>query len=648
MIKTALVLFLGIIMIGSTFSMSSSDALLPVNLPEVSQAPSHVRVIEGENIIAYARALYTTLDDPSNHEVPTSDPHDGVAKLILTRTDGTFGCSGTLANDGLHVITAAHCVADDFGNYILTSGSATFEGNSESITILIDPLNSLSHPNYDGDFIKGNDIAVLKLVSPTPLQVPGIPHATSDNSVSQVVDKNGYGWSGFLETGADPSTYPFGTERDGQNKYDAFADTMYLALGLKSNTDFMPQAIYQYDSDDGDTEHDAFDFFFGISNLGLDIAEVISAPGDSGGPTILNGELVGVTSYGITLEFTRGPPPRTSDCTTEGKSPILDSSCGEFAGDTRVSSYSNFIDSVLNTEPNNPPTADANGPYSGTEDSAIAFDGTGSSDLDGDPLTYSWDFGDGSSGSGATPTHTYSWGETFTVTLTVSDGKGGSDTATTTATVSEVNDAPTADANGPYSGTVNEALTFDGSGSSDPDNLDGTTSNDQTLEYSWDFGDGNTGSGVSPSHTYTSTGTFSVSLIVSDGTASDTSTTAVTVNETSTESLSTEITPTLKKKGPWNDISFTVQVTDETNNAVPNVSVQMEVTRPSVNGDGGNTFNFSGTTDDSGSVKFTIMKTFSEVCYSTIITNWQTDFGAGEETDEAFIDPNRNLTTCPP
>jgi len=241
--------------------ISFVDAKLPLDLPDVSKAPEKVRVIEGENLIAYARALYTTLDDPSNHEVPTSDPHDGVAKLSLTRTDGTFGCSGTLAIDNLHVITAAHCVADDFGNYILLSGSATFEGNSESITIAIDPLNSLSHPNFDGDFIKGNDIAVLRLASSAPPQIPGIPHAISGNAVSQVGEKNGFGWSGFLSSGADSSTYPFGTKRDGQNLYDDFADTMYLALNLNPNTDFVPQAIYQYDSDDGNSLHDAFDFF---------------------------------------------------------------------------------------------------------------------------------------------------------------------------------------------------------------------------------------------------------------------------------------------------------------------------------------------------------------------------------------------------
>jgi hypothetical protein len=235
-------------------------------------------------------------------------------------------------------------VADDYGNFILNSGSATFEGNSESITITLDAGNSVSHPNYDGDFIKGNDIAILKLVASAPAQIPGINHATSGSAVGNVVDKYGYGLSGYFNSGTDSSTYPFGTERGGQNMYDDFADTMYVALGLTSGVDFVPQAVYQFDSDDGSSSHDAFGFFFGISNPGLGNNEVMSASGDSGGPTILNGELVGVTSYGITLQYTN---KQTSDCTKQRGSPDLDSSCGEFAGDTRVSSYSSWIDGIL-------------------------------------------------------------------------------------------------------------------------------------------------------------------------------------------------------------------------------------------------------------------------------------------------------------
>jgi PKD repeat protein len=330
--------------------------------------------------------------------------------------------------------------------------------------------------------------------------------------------------SGYFNSGTDSSTYPFGIERGGQNMYDAFADTMYVALGLTSGVDFVPQTVYQFDSDDGSASHDAFGFFFGISNLGLGNNEVMSASGDSGGPTILNGELVGVTSYGITLQYNN---KQTSDCTKQRGSPDLDSSCGEFAGDTRVASYSSWIDGVLNTEPpvpNNPPTANANGPYNGLEDSTISFDGTGSSDPDDDTLTYSWDFGDGSTGTGITPTYTYLSGGIFTVTLTVSDGKGGIDTDTTSADITEINDVPTADAGGPYNGIVNESISFDGTGSSDPD--------DDTLTYSWDFGDGSTGTGIAPSHTYTSTGTFTVSLTVNDGNGgSNTGASSVTISD---------------------------------------------------------------------------------------------------------------------
>jgi hypothetical protein len=68
------------------------------------------------------------------------------------------------------------------------------------------------------------------------------------------------------------------------------------------------------------------------------------------------------------------------------------------------------------------PIADAGGPYSGVAYIGVNLDGRGSSDPDGDPLTYSWSFGDGGSGSGATPTHTYVSTGTFTISLTVADG----------------------------------------------------------------------------------------------------------------------------------------------------------------------------------------------------------------------------------
>ena len=85
-----------------------------------------------------------------------------------------------------------------------------------------------------------------------------------------------------------------------------------------------------------------------------------------------------------------------------------------------------------------------------------------------------------------------------------------------------VNTPPVADANGPYTGTAGSPVLFDGTGSSDPD---GTI-----VAYDWDFGDGNTGTGDTPSHSYTADGTYTVSLMVTDnngGTDSDSTTASI-------------------------------------------------------------------------------------------------------------------------
>jgi len=55
----------------------------------------------------------------------------------------------------------------------------------------------------------------------------------------------------------------------------------------------------------------------------------------------------------------------------------------------------------------------------------VTFNGAGSSDPDGDTLSYVWNFGDGTTGNGVTTSHTYSSFGVFTCTLTVYDGRGG-------------------------------------------------------------------------------------------------------------------------------------------------------------------------------------------------------------------------------
>ncbi len=72
------------------------------------------------------------------------------------------------------------------------------------------------------------------------------------------------------------------------------------------------------------------------------------------------------------------------------------------------------------------------------------------------------------------------------------------------------NNAPTAIFPAPSTAFVDASVSFDGSGSSDPD--------DDPLTFSWDFDDGSSpGTGETTTHTYTTAGTYTVELTVSDG-----------------------------------------------------------------------------------------------------------------------------------
>jgi len=146
--------------------------------------------------------------------------------------------------------------------------------------------------------------------------------------------------------------------------------------------------------------------------------------------------------------------------------------------------------------------ADANGPYSGVAGESIQFTGSASGGVE--PYSWSWDFGDGNTSDEQNPTHTYSTSGNYTVTLTVTDSC--SLTTDTDTTWAQVNPALEADANGPYSGTICDAIQFTGS----------ATGGIPPYTYHWDFGDGNTSDEQNPTHQYTTPGNYTVVLTVTD------------------------------------------------------------------------------------------------------------------------------------
>ena len=179
------------------------------------------------------------------------------------------------------------------------------------------------------------------------------------------------------------------------------------------------------------------------------------------------------------------------------------------------------------------PEAVANAtPLNGEAPLLVNFDASGSSD-DNEITSYFWDFGDGTNGSGLNPSHTYTSVGTFTVNLVVTDEEGLTDNDTIEIIVSQNNTgnlAPEAVANAtPFDGEAPLLVNFDASGSSDDNEI---------TSYSWDFGDGTTGSGVNSSHTYTTAGTFQVSLTVTDAEGlTDVTTLQIVVTQNSSANL---------------------------------------------------------------------------------------------------------------
>jgi PKD repeat protein len=82
------------------------------------------------------------------------------------------------------------------------------------------------------------------------------------------------------------------------------------------------------------------------------------------------------------------------------------------------------------------PVADAGGPYNGTNEYAIQFNGSGSYDPDGAIVMYDWYFGDGGKGMGVNPTHKYKNSGVYNVTLLVADNDGLTNRDVTTVFIS--------------------------------------------------------------------------------------------------------------------------------------------------------------------------------------------------------------------
>ncbi len=282
--------------------------------------------------LAEARTLLTTAGDPADNLTAPGEGFDGVARLTLSKSNGLATCSGTLLSGGRDILTAAHCLTDGQGVLNTNSAFANFLLPGDTLSLRI--ADFIVHPDWDGDFDHGNDIALISLTAPAPAAIPAFDIFRGNDEVGQIFTLAGFGQAGQGDQGA---VLPAGTRRTGENRFDALGD-VFANAGFNP----LPGAQLAFDFDNGSAQNDAFNFFApllgpGLGDRGVGDNEVMAAPGDSGGPAFINGQIAGVTSFGARL-FS----PVRND--TSDVDATLNASFGEFGVSTRVSFFADWID----------------------------------------------------------------------------------------------------------------------------------------------------------------------------------------------------------------------------------------------------------------------------------------------------------------
>ena len=289
-----------------------NEAIRNPNPPSVFSYGASQDRIDGALYLPFV----VSVDNPINHEIL---PDTGLDGVVQVNAGGGMG-SGTLLATGTHVLTAAHVVTDIFGG-ALPGAMVSVNFDLPTGQVVIPAFQVFVHPDYNGDPFLGADVAVIELAAAAPPEVERHDIYRGGDELGRIGHKYGYGSFGTGDVGS--VFVPNGIKRGGQNRYDARGSMLSVS-----------DALLAYDFDNGRSENDAFGRLFAIPNLGEGLNEISFAPGDSGGPTFIDGLIATVCTGGVFI-------PGDHDFI-----PGLQSSFGDFGVDTRVSIYANWIDEV--------------------------------------------------------------------------------------------------------------------------------------------------------------------------------------------------------------------------------------------------------------------------------------------------------------
>ena len=282
--------------------------------------------------------------------LPSQPQKSGTVQLLMDYGEaGSAVCSGSLGSDRRSIVTAAHCVSPLSSGYTPDKVTAIFwDGDPDAgalgnpLATTIDVTRSFVNPNYTGEVIDQNDIAVLRLAGYAPEWATAYGLYEEGDLTGKAFNVAGYGLRSF-EGGAVGADLGTNRLREGDNNYEfRLGDPRWRGL-----LNFGGTAEYGYsflsDFDNGLAENDAScGVAFAVAlptgtfcNLGLGAREVGIAGGDSGGPGFIDGRLASINSYGLTLGGDFGDVDL-----------FLNSSWGEFSGYVPVYLHGDWIRGV--------------------------------------------------------------------------------------------------------------------------------------------------------------------------------------------------------------------------------------------------------------------------------------------------------------
>ncbi|GLC23761.1 trypsin-like serine protease [Roseisolibacter agri] len=319
------------------------------------------------------------------------EEYSGVTRLVMTyetRDVNTgavvatpaFLCTGALINGGHSVLTAAHCVYNDppsagtvsrlrdvqvmlgqsFGGNTTAEPGAGAPNSNQAFgyTQTVGARNVQIHPDYTGSVIDERDIAVINLNTPAPAQYRYYD-LYGPSALGATYNVVGWGGRGDGATGTvniGGSTGSGQRLRQGLNSFNTtYSDARWnpaflAAVGLTAAN------VYLADFDNGLATNNALcrltNATFGggqpvwlgavgapdMCGLGFGLDEVLTAGGDSGGPSFVNGQIAGISSFGQTFGV--------GDVRSG-----LNSSFGELNGMTRVDINAQWVASAVVPEP---------------------------------------------------------------------------------------------------------------------------------------------------------------------------------------------------------------------------------------------------------------------------------------------------------